>query len=674
MVDAGQNLGAAYELDINGVNQNSYGSGWEIGAHVYQGYAEYGAGVGSNRFIVGTTVNYYVSPTGSDSNSCLSSAAACLTIAHAESLSAAGDTINIAAGMYRLTSGTNGHYTSNGGQIAAKNGQTFVGPSCTPTSAPCSAILSGSVQLTSGQILGPDGDDNYYATGFTQQGNTYGYACDTGWAGCNYPEDLYVDGSPYQHMNLSSEASLSAGTWWFNYSTDTIYLPAALTPTFVSGNTVEIGVLNTVFSASTGASGVTVDNLTVEEFASQLGEGGGVDPNYGLASSATSATNWQVENSYLTLNHSAGLRVGFGMQALNDVITANGEFGIGGGLAPGSSITPSGLVVEGNTVTLNNYAHVSPGFGAGGIKFGNTADAVVRGNVVENNIGNGIHFDVNSVNPLIDGNTLSGNADTVAPGGAGNGIICEISELGCTIRNNLVSFAGTGGAFGIVSSTTSGSQAYCNVITEPSGVNNAAWEVLAANRGNNTVQPNLGAQIVSTGNYFHHNTVIWDTGTGSGGYAQFDTANQPNFFVNNTPPDYNSYHASSTSVTQFVYDNNNSGDNTLKTFANYQATGADVHGSLDTIYTSGFPAVAITSPADESSVANPVTIAASASDASGISKVEFYVDWTLQATVTTGPYNYNWAASAGTHTIAAMAFSNAGIQSCNAVTLNGPPS
>src|SRR5580700_440497 len=38
VVDAGQNLGAAYELDINGVNQNSYGSGWEIGAHVYEGY------------------------------------------------------------------------------------------------------------------------------------------------------------------------------------------------------------------------------------------------------------------------------------------------------------------------------------------------------------------------------------------------------------------------------------------------------------------------------------------------------------------------------------------------------------------------------------------------------------------------------------------------------------
>ena len=42
VVDAGQNLGAAYQLDINGVNQNSYGSGWEIGAHAYAAYSSYG--------------------------------------------------------------------------------------------------------------------------------------------------------------------------------------------------------------------------------------------------------------------------------------------------------------------------------------------------------------------------------------------------------------------------------------------------------------------------------------------------------------------------------------------------------------------------------------------------------------------------------------------------------
>ncbi len=41
-MDVGQNLGAVYALDINGVNQNSYGSGWEIGAHVFQGSSVYG--------------------------------------------------------------------------------------------------------------------------------------------------------------------------------------------------------------------------------------------------------------------------------------------------------------------------------------------------------------------------------------------------------------------------------------------------------------------------------------------------------------------------------------------------------------------------------------------------------------------------------------------------------
>jgi hypothetical protein len=54
VVDAGENLGTAYALDINGVNQNSYGSGWEIGAHVYEGYAMYGGGTGSGRFVVGS--------------------------------------------------------------------------------------------------------------------------------------------------------------------------------------------------------------------------------------------------------------------------------------------------------------------------------------------------------------------------------------------------------------------------------------------------------------------------------------------------------------------------------------------------------------------------------------------------------------------------------------------
>jgi hypothetical protein len=53
VVDAGENLGTVYAVDINGVNQNSYGAGWEIGAHVFQGYAAYGEGTGAGRFTIG---------------------------------------------------------------------------------------------------------------------------------------------------------------------------------------------------------------------------------------------------------------------------------------------------------------------------------------------------------------------------------------------------------------------------------------------------------------------------------------------------------------------------------------------------------------------------------------------------------------------------------------------
>ena len=113
------------------------------------------------------------------------------------------------------------------------------------------------------------------------------------------------------------------------------------------------------------------------------------------------------------------------------------------------------------------------------------------------------------------------------------------------------------------------------------------------------------------------------------------------------------------------------GSNSPSTFAHFQSVGADVHGTADTIYTSGFPKVAITIPADQSSFSNSVMVTAAASDASGISKVEFYVDWTLQATVTSAPYSATLTPGAsGPHTVAAMAYGNAGVRACYAVTLN----
>jgi hypothetical protein len=525
--------------------------------------------------------------------------------------------------------------------------------------------MSGGVSIGA-QALGPDASGNWYVTGQTQHGfvNTHAY-CVTGWGGCAYPEDLFFNGVPLQHIVASSEPTLTATQWWFDYTNHIIYFhqnPA--------GNTVETSVLETAFSPN-GANNVTINGLTFEEFAAAV-QSGAIDPAYGTNPTPNSSLNWTIENSYLTLNHGTGIRAGFGMQVLNNVATNNGNIGIGGGDPAGNiPVTPSGLLVQGNTVTYNNYALVSPVYGAGGIKFGNTANAVVRGNTVNNNIGAAIHFDVNSWNPLIDGNIIvENNIGSFIPDD-GQGILCEISEGGCTIRNNVIYYEGIGGSGGLQSYNTSDAQVYCNVVTQ-TGNNNSVWAVTTTDRGYFPVAPNLGAYMVSTGNWFHHNTIIWNSGqTGQVGYFQHDPTNQPNFFANNTPPDYNTYHGASTSVAQFVYDNNNSGSNTPMTFANYQAAGADVHGTFDTLYTSGFPTVSITSPADQSFVTSPVTVAATASDISGISNVELYVDWNLAATATSSPYNFTLSGlTPGAHTVAAVAFSNAGIRNCYAVTLN----
>jgi parallel beta-helix repeat protein len=605
---------------------------------------------------------WYVSPAGSNSNNCLGGSAPCLTIAHAESLSAAGDTINIAAGTYRLSPGGN----STVGYLPAKSNQTFAGPVCTPTSAPCQAVISGGISVD-GSASGPDGFGNWYVAAQTQHGvvNTSAI-CDTGWGGCIYPEDLFFNGVPLQHVVATSEPALTATQWWFDYANHVIYFHQN-----PEGNTVETSVLDTAFAPNL-ANNVTIKDLTFEEFASPV-QSGAIDPAYGTTPTSDLGMNWTIENSYFTLNHGDGIRGAFGMQVLNNVLANNGDLGIGGGLPAGNlPVTASGVLIQGNTVTNNNYAHVSPDFGAGGMKFGNTANMVVRGNTVQNNLGNGIHFDDNSWNPLIDGNTVVDNLDPASTSTAnGNGILCEIGEGGCTIRNNVVQFEGQFGSTALQSSTTSGAQVYCNVVTQI-GHSNVVWEVNAIDRGYFTNAPNLDAYIVSTNNWFHHNTIIWSSGqTGEVGYFQHDPTNQPNFFPNNTPPDYNTYHGPSTSVSQFVYDNNNSGSNTPSTFANYQAAGADVHGTFDTLNTSGFPTVSITSPSDQSFVTTPVTVAAAASDVSGINNVELYVDWNLAATATNSPYNFTLSElTPGAHTVAAVAYSNAGIRSCFAVTLN----
>jgi hypothetical protein len=79
------------------------------------------------------------------------------------------------------------------------------------------------------------------------------------------------------------------------------------------------------------------------------------------------------------------------------------------------------------------------------------------------------------------------------------------------------------------------------------------------------------------------------------------------------------------------------------------------------------PVVSITSPAANTTVTKPVNISANATDNVAVSKVEFYVDTTLQGTLTTptsgSTYTYNLSSlsglTAGAHALTVKAYDNA---------------
>lgn len=75
------------------------------------------------------------------------------------------------------------------------------------------------------------------------------------------------------------------------------------------------------------------------------------------------------------------------------------------------------------------------------------------------------------------------------------------------------------------------------------------------------------------------------------------------------------------------------------------------------------PTVSIIKPSDGSTVSKTVDVVASAWDESGISRVEFYVDGKLAATVSAEPYTYRWNTRSvrdGWHTITAKAYDKYG--------------
>jgi hypothetical protein len=88
------------------------------------------------------------------------------------------------------------------------------------------------------------------------------------------------------------------------------------------------------------------------------------------------------------------------------------------------------------------------------------------------------------------------------------------------------------------------------------------------------------------------------------------------------------------------------------------------------------PQTSITAPANGATVSGTVTVAANATDASGVSAVEFWLDGVMKWSDTTSPYTYSWnttTAANGSHTLQTKAYdtwNNMGTSATVSVTVN----
>ncbi len=305
--------------------------------------------------------------------------------------------------------------------ITPRTGDSFVGETSGSTRL---TILSGA-RVLSGWVF--DGT-RWYVPGQTQ-GSTPAVsaaeACRPTHPRCTFAEDVFVDNVMKYHEDVLAE--VGPGEWFFDYAADRIYVGD--NPT---GHVVETSVTPYVFTAASGASNVTLQNLIIEKYATPTASGA-----VGLGDSARGGGNWVITGSEVRWNHGGGIWSDSESIARNNYVHHNCGFGLVGAGA--------NAIVEGNEIAYNNIMAGTTNtcgadsfWGAGGSKWVWTTNLIVRGNFSHHNDGPGLWTDINNIYTLYENNILEDNVR--------GGIFHEIS-YDATIRNNTMRRNGTGKDF-----------------------------------------------------------------------------------------------------------------------------------------------------------------------------------------------------------------------------------
>jgi parallel beta-helix repeat protein len=188
--------------------------------------------------------------------------------------------------------------------------------------------------------------------------------------------------------------------------------------------------LKTAFSGP--ATNVTLDSITVQEYNSGW-QGGAIHPD-------ATARGWVVRNVSALRNYWAGLMAADGMRILGGHYNDNDQLGISGNAATGivlDGLDSDPTTFDGPEMARNRMLHVDCGYEAGGMKW-DMGQVTVRNARVHDNSCRGLWADGNSHDALIEHNLIDNNEE--------EGILYEISQ-DAVIRNNVINrngFKGSG--------------------------------------------------------------------------------------------------------------------------------------------------------------------------------------------------------------------------------------
>lgn len=433
---------------------------------------------------------------------------------------AVGDTFVVAAGVHRLQT------------VTPKNDQQFIGET--------GAIMKGSKLLTSPTVV----SGNWRYGSQTQTPGTRAGVCQSGHAGCDYPEELFFDGERLEHV--TTLGAVTAGTWFFDYALDQITVGSDPT-----GHVVETSVTTFAFTGS--ATGVYIGNLDIAQYAS---------PAQGGAINGTSTSGWVIEGCTLREHHGAAVKLGTGMEVSSCSIHRSGQFGI-----YGSSVND--VIIDGNQIYYIQGAYFDQNTEAAGIKLDTCLRPQILNNYVHDSACHGIWCDVDCDNVTILGNTVEDNE--------GRGIFYEISWIG-TVMNNTVSRngfaswlpAGNLTGAGIYNNSSRGLTVNGNVLRD----NADGIGAIQQSRGSGT----QGTHVVALFNV-HDNDVRMTGGlsgirSDNGSTLMF--AGQNNLFNNNTYtfpinlgiPGNTYFFTWNNTAAITIYDMRSNGQETTSTFTN----------------------------------------------------------------------------------------------------------